>query len=374
MGLTALSNSAYAIIAPFLPFEFERKGISNDWIGYIFAIYSLAVILCSPGVSSLIKVVGRRNLIGLGLFLMGSSFVIFALTSHIEDRRLLVTLSLLNRFLQGFSSTLIQTTLYSVCTNFYPDDKETMVGLIEAFTGVGNIIGPFIGSVLYSVGGYKFIFYAMGSVFILCSSTVRWMLPRDVDVRESSPSKAQDDDYLPFPTDSQNLIVEPQPTGTVKGMDLLKNGRFFLAACSGSLGYFLYGFMEPILAFRVKDFSLSQFQIGIFFTIMPITYIPTCVLIQKVPSGVDKRALMIMASFILFSINLILGPSKIFEFPDSLWFVTCGLALRGILDPFTLIPSLPEMIESALLLYPEDLEPEINDVSSGIFNMFLGIG
>ena len=27
LGLTALTNSAYAIIAPFLPFEFKRKNI-----------------------------------------------------------------------------------------------------------------------------------------------------------------------------------------------------------------------------------------------------------------------------------------------------------------------------------------------------------
>jgi len=27
-SITALSNSAYAIIAPFLPFEFEKKGIN----------------------------------------------------------------------------------------------------------------------------------------------------------------------------------------------------------------------------------------------------------------------------------------------------------------------------------------------------------
>jgi len=41
-----------------------------------------------------------------------------------------------------------------------------------------------------------------------------------------------------------------------------------------------------------------------------------------------------------------------------------------------LIPSLPEMIESIIELeiYPESAEFEINNISSGIFNMFLGIG
>lgn len=48
--------------------------------------------------------------------------------------------------------------------------------------------------------------------------------------------------------------------------------------------------------------------------------------------------------------------------------------MRGITDPFTLVPCLPEMIESVLPFYPPNAECEINNLSSGIFNMFLGIG
>lgn len=107
---------------------------------------------------------------------------------------------------------------------------------------------------------------------------------------------------------------------------------------------------------------------------MPVTYIPTCMLVQKVPSGVEKRALMILAGFFLFFVNLLLGPSKIFNFPDNIYLIITALALRGILDPFTLIPSLPEMIESVIKEYPPESELRINDLSSGIFNMFLGIG
>lgn len=47
--------------------------------------------------------------------------------------------------------------------------------------------------------------------------------------------------------------------------------------------------------------------------------------------------------------------------------------LHGIVDPFILIPSLPEMIDAALDKYP-DHEYEVNDLSSAIFNSFLGIG
>ena len=50
-----------------------------------------------------------------------------------------------------------------------------------------------------------------------------------------------------------------------------------------------------------------------------------------------------------------------------------GQALHGIIDPFLVIPCLPEMTESVIDMYP-DQEMRVNDLSSALFNSFLGIG
>ena len=50
LGASLLASSAYALIAPFFPLELEEKGISDQNIGFIFSIYSVAVILFSPPV------------------------------------------------------------------------------------------------------------------------------------------------------------------------------------------------------------------------------------------------------------------------------------------------------------------------------------
>jgi DHA1 family multidrug resistance protein-like MFS transporter len=181
LGITALSNSAYAIIAPFLPFEFKAKDIDQTWIGYIFAIYSVAVVMCSPMVGKMIAILGRRNLIVFGMLLMGTSFVVFGWLTELENKNAFITLALLNRFLQGFASSLIQTTMYSISTNFFPDHKDAMVGYIEAVTGVGLIMGPLIGSGLYALGGYLFIFYAFGSLFIVFSFFIKSIFDDSID-------------------------------------------------------------------------------------------------------------------------------------------------------------------------------------------------
>ena len=92
------------------------------------------------------------------------------------------------------------------------------------------------------------------------------------------------------------------------------------------------------------------------------------------PNGIEKRSILIIAAFLSFFTNLAVGPSKLFDFPDSIWIMILGQALRGLVDPFILEPCLPEMIESVLPLYPDNCEQQINDLSSGMFNMFLGIG
>jgi len=191
LGITALSNSAYAIIAPFLPFEFQSKDIDQTWIGYIFAIYSVAVVMCSPMVGKMIAILGRRNLIVFGMLLMGTSFIVFGWLTGLENKNAFITLALLNRFLQGFASSLIQTTMYSISTNFFPEHKDAMVGYIEAVTGVGLIMGPLIGSALYALGGYLFIFYAFGSMFVVFSFFIKTIFDDNIDTMNAAQTQSR---------------------------------------------------------------------------------------------------------------------------------------------------------------------------------------
>ncbi len=56
---SGLSNSAYALIAPFLPFEFKEKGVPQVMVGWIFIMYSIAVIIGSPLIGRMLSKFGR---------------------------------------------------------------------------------------------------------------------------------------------------------------------------------------------------------------------------------------------------------------------------------------------------------------------------
>ena len=131
--------------------------------------------------------------------------------------------------------------------------------------------------------------------------------------------------------------------------------------------------MEPILATRLLDFELTTTQIGLFFAILPIFYIPSSVAVQFFPTWIEKRVTMILAALFSSFSFLFIGPSQMFNFPDQLYLMGIGQALVGLFIPYMLIPALPEMVDYSLPLYPGQ-ERETNDLSSGIFGAFLGIG
>lgn len=56
-----------------------------------------------------------------------------------------------------------------------------MIGYIEAVTGIGLIMGPILGSILYSIGGYSFTFYAFGSIFVIASLFIKKVFPKNID-------------------------------------------------------------------------------------------------------------------------------------------------------------------------------------------------
>ena len=121
---TLISNSAYALIAPFLPLEFKEKGISGHMIGMMFAVYSVAVIVCSPLVGKTIECIGNANMISSGIATMGLAFVLFGFIPQLDEMAYILTVGFILRFIQGASSAFVQTTCYSIATNEFPEKKE----------------------------------------------------------------------------------------------------------------------------------------------------------------------------------------------------------------------------------------------------------
>jgi len=65
----------------------------------------------------------------------------------------------------------------------------------------------------------------------------------------------------------------------------------------------------------------------------------------------EKRAVIISTALMCGLSFVLVGPSQIFGFPDSIVLMGIGMALVGVFNPAGIIMGLPEMEEASLEKY-----------------------
>ena len=160
----------------------------------------------------------------------------------------------------------------------------------------------------------------------------------------------------------------------VGNWDLMKDSRLVFACLCGALSYFCDTQLEPIFAPRLEEFGLTTMQVGYMFTIIPLTYIPSMMIVQWFPKWVARRFTLILSAILLGCATFFNGPSALLGMPDKLKWIICGQAFSGIFVAFLIIPVLPEMITAANKRFEGRQKQRVNTLASGLFNASLGVG
>ena len=84
------------------------------------------------------------------------------------------------------------TVCFSIVTTFFPDDKQMLIGILEGGIGLGILLGPLLGAVLYELGGYCCPFWSILFVFLCCFPLLNKMMAiLDNEKRNNFSSGAQ---------------------------------------------------------------------------------------------------------------------------------------------------------------------------------------
>ena len=59
------------------------------------------------------------------------------------------------------------TGAIAIIAAHYKNDREQTIGMMESSAGVGLLLGPFIGAIFYSIGGYLLPFFVTGNIILL---------------------------------------------------------------------------------------------------------------------------------------------------------------------------------------------------------------
>ena len=96
-------------------------------------------------------------------------------------------MSVFSRLLAGVGSAMTMISSVSILTSEYPHDVPRIIGILQIIGGLGLVIGPIAGSVMFSLGGFFYscilialiIFAYLPILFLIVGKSKPYVLSSD---------------------------------------------------------------------------------------------------------------------------------------------------------------------------------------------------
>ena len=98
------------------------------------------------------------------------------ITDWVESLDSFILVSFIAQAIGGFGCGITATSSFSLIMSFNAADRERYIGYIEAANGMGLLLGPMIGALLYSIGGFYVPFFFFATCFILAYPSISYTL------------------------------------------------------------------------------------------------------------------------------------------------------------------------------------------------------
>ena len=226
---------------PFYPLVAEQKGAVPSQYGFVFGMLSLTAFIFSPIFGTYGNKLGSRTVFYLGALAQGTCGIAFGFLQYVNSTWAFLSLSYFLRFLQGISDAATMGASLAILIEMYPDRITTLVSYTEMCVGLGYILGPAIGSILYEMGGFILPFEVMGSICLLAALGLYCSIP------QSSTS--------PRP----KTIRTEQNRRKMALSDVVNNWSILLPLVDNALNYAANGTIEAMLEpFMRKTLGAKQ--------------------------------------------------------------------------------------------------------------------
>ncbi|KAM5165349.1 MFS-type transporter SLC18B1 [Mantella aurantiaca] len=346
-SLNFSSMICYSILGPFFPQEAVKKGLSNTVIGLIFGCFALLNFLSSLIFGKYLVQIGAKFMFVAGLFVSGVATVLFGLLDKIPDSTVFTVMCFLVRSVDavGFGASI--TASFSILAEAFPNNVATAMGFLEMFTGLGLVLGPPIGGLLYQAFGYEVPFIAIGGVVLLMVPLNIYLVPQY--------------DALPSKDSFWALVKLPK-------VMLMCFTIFSLSSC--------LGFLDPTLSlFVIEKFHLKVGYVGLVFLGLALSYSLSSPLLGMISDKLPglRKWLLIAGNLGTAVCFVLLGPAPIFHIESKLWLFIFMLVLDGFFIGLSTIPVYPEMLTTA---YENGFGEGLSTLGliSGLFNAMFSVG
>lgn len=324
----------YGIIVPAVPHFVKTFGITETVVGTIFFAYSAGLLLSSVPVGILCDRIGRKKVLVYGAIGLAVATVIYMVSSSLY-------LLMFSRFLQGVASSATWTSGLALVSEMFPiTNRGQKLGLVLSSAGLGTIVGPVFGGLLFKYLGYTYPF----SIIAVMALTPLFFLFQQ---NESSVLTAKAE----IPVKTSNM------------REVLNNRTLLWGAITVSISSFGVGITDPILPLHLSErFSLTSGGIGLIFSVMGIAYSLSQPVMGGLSDRIGRKKVMILGLFI----TALVAP--FITVAQTLIIQGLFVFLLGIATGMISSPCLPLMAESVNESYGE-----INERANNMYGMAFGI-
>lgn len=125
--------------------------INTTMVSIILAAFEVSAVLSTPIHAITISKMGRKNAMLVGIVAILIATYMLGLLAYIPNEKwfLFYSLAIFARLIQGYGDSLAITTIFSVVSSAYPEEKTKYISMLEAASGLGLMIGPPLGSIIY---------------------------------------------------------------------------------------------------------------------------------------------------------------------------------------------------------------------------------
>nr|ACO10895.1 MFS-type transporter C6orf192 [Caligus rogercresseyi] len=251
-----LGGITYSLLSPFYTQEATAKGMTVSETGVVYSVAFITTIIFAPIFGKYISRIGSKQLFIGGTFLAGTTNILFGLLEWVIDRDQFFGLSVAIRVVTATGEAAFFSSIYPLAAQAVDiSARSTVLSVMETMFGIGLMIGPLIGGLLYELGGFYLPFVISGSILFLCSLISSRLLSLR-PMSQSSQNKESSQDY------KESSFTELLRIPSIFFSNLI------LCCTSMSVSWYLPS-LQPFL---VKKFGLKPLTVGLMFMLDGAVY------------------------------------------------------------------------------------------------------
>ncbi|KAG1666552.1 MFS-type transporter SLC18B1 [Nymphon striatum] len=382
--------------APFFPQEAYLKDQNAKAVGFITSSYHLGALLISPLCGFMVSKIGIKCMFLIGMIVITIATGVSSVALRIPTGNPFFAYCAGMRFIQGAGSGALQTSLYAFITTEFADRVSSAAGFLEMAFGVGYALGPLLGGLLYTAGGFPLPFIVTACMCFVMVPVSWFLLPVSVlhEKDQSLSASKSSLRLLTIPSIYLPLSVVILAMGNLAyifmayplqaSKDVIEESRVIFPlyrhiSCrkfTQPAPYCVQQLKKMTNLYISMQFDASPSFMGLLFGVASAEYAlvaPLVGFIVDKKGYLTKKQMVIIGDLVIAFAFIFMGPAPFLHIDRSLWQLAGTLVLFLIGQCSAYVPSFGFCVDEASKLKDAD-EAELKGMISGLMSTTSVVG